>query len=205
MRGDRVAPGETFTYRWTCPQRAAAGVWLYQDGASLGLENLRLGAFGALIIRAPGEQAPDLPKGPLRRAGDTPTVFASVPLPPMRGEYLLVFHELPGIGLCLNGRQLLGNTPTLVAGDGTRMSVRCLNATTLPLSVTIQGHRWESGGRWVDVELLPPAGGTTMEILSGSSEGGGGLGEWFVTGRSGNAEVSGTLVTTAGGKVSLVG
>jgi hypothetical protein len=200
-----VAPGESFTYRWTCPQRASAGVWLYQDGSSNGLESLRLGAFGPLIIRAPGEQAPDLPGGPLRRPGDTSTAFAAVPAPPKRGEYLLVIHELPGIGLCLNGRQLLGNTPSLVVGEGTRMALRCLNAASLPLSLNIQGHRWESGGRWVDVELLPPGGGATMEILSASSEGGGGLGEWLITGRSGNAEVSGTLVTTPGGKVILAG
>lgn len=88
--------------------------------------------------------------------------FRAVPSPPKRGEYLLVFHELPGVGLCLNGRMELGNTPALVVGEGTRMTVRCLNATPDALAVAIQGHRWERGNHYTDVELLPPGGAVVL-------------------------------------------
>lgn len=202
-RGDRVAPGDAFTYRWTCPHRAAAGAWLYHDDSADGRQSVALGAFGVLIIQAPGEQDSDEPPGPPRRAGDTSTRFAALAAPPRRGEYVLVFHELPGVGLCLNGRAGLGNTPALLTGEGTRMTVRCLNASIHPLAVNIQGHRWERGDRYTDTELLPPGGGATLSILSGSAEGGGGLGEWLITGRAGSQVVQGSFVTTAGGAVEL--
>lgn len=199
-RGDRVAPGETFTYRWTCPQRAAAGAWLIEDGGPNRQANV---ALGVLIIRAPGEQPPDLPDGPVRQASDTATRFAAVPRPPKRSEYVLVFHHLPGAGLCLNGRQGLGNTPALVVGEGTRMTVRCLNAMGTPLSVHIHGHRWELGEDYVDTELLPAGGGATLSILSGSAEHGGGLGEWLIVGQAGEESVAGSFVVTEGGALSL--
>ncbi len=202
-RGDRIASGESFTYRWTCPQRAAAGAWLIHDASLVGAKSAALGALAVVIIRAPGEQRPDLPTAAVRQPGDTATRFAAVPEPPKRGEYVLLFHELPGVGLCLNGRQALGNTPTLVAGLGTRMTIHCLNAAASPVTVQIHGHRWERSGRWIDAELLPAGGGATLSMLSGSAENGGGLGEWLVTGMTGAAQVAGSLVVTAGGAVTL--
>ncbi|MFO7663116.1 MAG: multicopper oxidase domain-containing protein [Chloroflexota bacterium] len=203
-RGDRVMPGETFTYRWTCPHRASAGTWLYHDASVNGSQHIALGAFGILVIQAPGEQMPDVPATGWRDSGDTSTRFAAVPTPPKRADYLLAFHELPGIGLCLNGRVDLGNTPVLVTGEGTRMTVRCVNATPNPVTVAIQGHRWErGGGNYSDTELLPPGNGTTFAILAGSAEGGGGPGEWLVTGRSGNQVTYCTFVTTKSGPLAL--
>jgi hypothetical protein len=209
-RGDRVPPGDSFTYRWSCPHKSSAGAWLYGDGAADARQSVAAGAFGVLIIQAPGEQEPDAPTGPLRAAGDTFSRFAAVPAPPKRAEYVLAFHELPGVGLCLNGRAGLGNTPALLTGEGTRMTVRLLNAALNPVTVNIQGHRWERGDHYTDVEFLPPGAGATLSILSGSAEGGGGLGEWLVTGvagatgRSGAQSVSGSFVTTRGGPVELL-
>lgn len=202
-RGDRVASGESFTYRWTCPQRAAAGAWLVDDGALAGARSTDLGALAVVLIRAPGEQRPDLPAAALRQPGDTATRFAAVPAPPKRGEYVLLFHELPGVGLCLNGRQGLGNTPTLVAGMGTRMAIHCLNAACYPITVHLHGHRWQRGDRYLDAEVLPAGGGATLSLLSGSAENGGGLGEWLITGTAGAAQVAGSLLVTAGGAVTL--
>lgn len=202
-RGDRVAPGESFIYRWSCPQRAAAGVWLIHDAAQTGARSTALGAVAVAIIRAPGEQRPDLPAAALRQPRDTATRFAAVPQPPKRGEHVLLFHELPGVGLCLNGRQVLGNTPSLVAGLGTRLALHCLNASTSPITVHVHGHRWEREGRWIDAEVLPAGGSATLSMLSGSSENGGGLGEWLVTGSARDAWVAGSLVVTAGGAVAL--
>lgn len=199
-RGDRVAPGESFTYRWSCPQRAAAGAWLVQDGSQAGV---RSAALGVVIIRAPGEQTPDAPATALRQPGDTASRLAAVPPPPKRGEYVLLFHQLPGVGLCLNGRQGLGNTPALVVGVGTRMAVHCLNAAATPVTVHIHGHRWADGDRYVDTALLPPGGGATLSMLSGSAESGGGLGEWLIVGTAGDAQVVGSLVVTTGGAVTL--
>lgn len=204
-RGDRVPPGESFTYRWSCPHRASAGTWLYYDAAAAGRQSTAAGAFGVLVIQAPGEQEPDAPPGPVRHAGDTGLVFAAVPAPPKRADYVLVFHDLPGVGLCLNGRTGLGNTPVLVTGEGTRMTVRLLNATDYPVTATIQGHRWEQGNHYGDVEFLPPGAGATLSILSGSAEGGGGPGEWLITCQAGDRMVSGSFVTTEGGALDLSG
>jgi hypothetical protein len=146
---------------------------------------------------------PDVPATALRQPGDSATRFAAVPLPPKRGEYVLVFHELPGVGLCLNGRQALGNTPALVAGEGTRIALRCINASGAPVAVHIHGHRWEHAGVTTDVQLLAPGGGGTLSILSASAEYGGGLGEWLITGTSAGGAVSGSLVVTGGGAVTL--
>jgi FtsP/CotA-like multicopper oxidase with cupredoxin domain len=202
-RADRLAPGESFTYRWSCPHKSSAGTWLYRDAAADARQSTATGAFGMLIIQAPGEQAPDAPPGPLRRAGDTAASFAAVPPPPKRADYLLVFHELPGVGLCLNGRAGLGNTPALVVGEGTRMTVRLLNAATQPMTIHIDGHRWEQGDHYTDVAFLPPHSGATLSILAGSAEGGGGPGEWLITGRMGDLVVKGSFVTTPGGAVQL--
>ena len=202
-RGDRVAPGDNFTYRWTCPQKAAAGAWLFHDGSLTGPQSTALGAFGVLLIRAAGEMEPDPPATAIRRANDSVTAFSAVPKPPKQGEYVLVFHRLPDVGLCINGRQTLGNTPTLVAGPGTRMRVHCLNATSEPLTVHIHGHRWQRGDGYLDAEVLPAAGGATLSILSGSAENGGGLGEWLIDGTTAGDSVQGSLLVTAGGAVEL--
>ena len=203
-RGDRVMPGESFTYRWSCPHKSSAGTWLYGDAAADGRRSIAIGAFGMLVIQAPGEQEPDPPPRPPRQPGDTSTRFAAVPPPPKRADYVLVFHELPGVGLCLNGRAGLGNTPALVTGEGTRMTIRLLNAATEPVTVNIEGHRWERGDRYTDVEFLPPGAGATLSVLSGSAEGGGGPGEWLITGRMGNLIVQGSFVNTGGGPLELL-
>ncbi len=203
-RGDRVAPGDSFTYRWSAPHKSSAGVWLYGDAAADGRQSAAAGAFGVLLVRAAGEQVADEPPQPLRRPGDSSTRWAALPPPPRRADYVLAFHEMPGVGLCLNGRTLLGNTPALLVGRETRMSVRLLNATLDPLTVTVQGHRWERGDRYTDTEFLPPGAGATLSILSGSAEGGGGPGEWLITGRAGNTSVSGSIVYTDGGPLELL-
>ena len=76
-------------------------------------------------------------------------------------------------------------------------------ASTQPVTVTIQGHRWERGPHYTNIEFLPPGMGATLDILSGSAEGGGGPGEWLITGRAGNLLVRASFVTTAGGALEL--
>jgi hypothetical protein len=201
-RGDQVPPGGVFTYQWSCPHQASAGAWLYHD-ASLSGWRTGEGGFGVLVISAPGEPEGDPPSGPVRVPGDTPISFSAVPPPPRRGDYLLVFHELAGVGLCINGRRGLGSTPALVAGPGTRMTVRAVNATDAPLAFYIAGHRWQQGLRWMDAELIAPGAGVSLSMLSDSFAEGGGLGEWLITGRAGGQSVHGSLVVTEGGAVRL--
>jgi len=202
-RGDRVPPGGSFTYRWSVPHRSTAGAWLYHDHGPAHEHSLMLGAFGVLRILAPGEQPADLPPGPVRGASDTPPNFAAVPAPPKRADYLLVFHELAGSGLCLNGRQGLANTPALLAGVGTRMTVRCVNATHDPLTLHIHGHRWQRGEDWYDTEVLGAGGASTFGILSGSTQDGGGPGQWLVMGHGAAGTIVGSLVVTSSGAVAL--
>ncbi|MCO6450460.1 MAG: multicopper oxidase domain-containing protein [Caldilineales bacterium] len=202
-RGDRIRPGESFTYRWTCPQKAAAGVWLLHDAGPDGRASTAAGAFGVIVIRAPGEQTGDLPDAPIRQINDTSVQFGGLPDPPRQADYMLVFHRLPGVGLCLNGRQRLGNTPTLLAGTRTRMTIRCLNATFEPLSFHIHGHRWQRETGYVDAEILPAGGGATLSMLSDSAENGGGMGEWLIVGQAGDDVVHGSLVVAESGPLTL--
>ncbi|MFQ5858762.1 MAG: multicopper oxidase domain-containing protein [Anaerolineae bacterium] len=199
-RGDRVPPGDSFDYRWTCPF-SSAGTWLYHDH-SLSHGSVRLGALGALIVRGGGERKPDLPAGPLRQPGDGPLSFAAVPEPPRQGEYILLFHELEGAGECLNGRQLLGNTPTLLAKPEGRMRFRIINFTNRPQTFHVHGHRWKQGDVWLDTEILGTAGTLTVDMLEDSSQHGGGLGEWLVMSHASHA-MAGTLLVTEGGAVTL--
>lgn len=202
-RGDRVPPGESFSYRWSVPHRSTAGAWLIHDHGPAHEQGLMLGAIGVLRILAPGEQSADQPPRPVRAAGDVPPNFAAVPTPPKRGDYLLVFHELMGAGLCLNGRQGLADAPALVAGVDTRMVIRCVNATRGPLTIHIHGHRWQRGDVWVDTEVLGAGGSTALGILSGSAQDGGGPGQWLVMGRGVSGMVVGSLIVTTGGMVAL--
>src|SRR4051794_32829734 len=82
--GGFIAPGEEFKYTWECLP-GSAGVWPYHDHGSNPMNAFR-GLFGAIIIRAKGEPAPDV-------------------------EQVLFFHSLqpPATGLranfeCVNGR-----------------------------------------------------------------------------------------------------
>ena len=62
--------------------------------------------------------------------------------PPDQAQFLLVFHELEGVGMCINGRQYLGNTPTLVAGAQTRMRFGVAGIGDAFHTFHIHGHRW---------------------------------------------------------------
>lgn len=202
-QGDRVAPGEHFTYHWTCPHRSAAGVWLLHDHAVQGAAATALGAFGVLRIFAPGEQEADEPSQPPRGPGEGVLHFGHLPEPPRRADYLLVYHELPGLGLCLNGRRPFGCTPLLMAGERTRMTVRVLNACRRPLAFHMHGHRWQQGERWLDGELLGPGAGLTLSLRSSSAEHGGGPGEWMIMGQMEDQRVVASLVVHEEGPLTL--
>ncbi len=214
-QGDRVTPGDSFDYHVTCYHAANVGTWPYHDHSINHHDSISRGAFGAVIIRAATESLAEQPQGKLRTPGDSPTQFAAVPKPPASGEHIIFFHQLVGVGECINGRQMLGNTPTLLARPDSRLRFRVLNLTDRGQSFHIHGHRWQQGTGWTDVQTLGPAMTLTVEMLEQSVENGGGLGEWLMMSHSeqmghtmsemrhpGHA-LSGSLIVTEGGALTL--
>ena len=62
--------------------------------------------------------------------------------PPAKALYLQLFHTLQGGATCINGRQYLGNTPTIVAGPNTRMRFGVVGMGSEFHTFHIHGHRW---------------------------------------------------------------
>lgn len=80
--------------------------------------------------------------------------------PPDQAQFLLVFHELEGAGMCINGRQYLGNAPTLVAGAQTRMRFGVAGMGDAFHTFHIHGHRW----------VVPGPSGKTLTAIEQSAQ-----------------------------------
>lgn len=80
--------------------------------------------------------------------------------PPDQGLYLQLFHEFGGMGMCINGRQAMGNTPTMVAGPNTRMRFGVVGMGDVPHTFHIHGHRW----------ILPGPAGNTLNTIMNSAQ-----------------------------------
>jgi FtsP/CotA-like multicopper oxidase with cupredoxin domain len=154
-RGDRVPPGGTFDYTWqTLSWPTTAGVWIYHDHSIADTENVGLGAIGFVVIHDPSDPndvtvtTADLPGGsftgsPIPNPDQDPNGQAVVE-PPTQAQYLTLFHTFGGV-TCMNGRQWLGNTPTLIAGLKTKMRFGIAgmgNSTDGFHTFHIHGHRW---------------------------------------------------------------
>jgi hypothetical protein len=65
--------------------------------------------------------------------------------PPANAQYLLLFHHMPGVGMCINGRKFLGNTPTVIAGPQTNMRFGVVGMGNvdgfIPSTCTVTGGR----------------------------------------------------------------
>jgi plastocyanin len=68
--------------------------------------------------------------------------------PPAQAQYLLLFHNLNGADMCINGRKYLGNTPTVVAGPQTLMRFGVVGMGNVDGFHTfhLHGHRWTLNG-----------------------------------------------------------
>jgi plastocyanin len=73
--------------------------------------------------------------------------------PPSKALYLQLFHELSGAtgaktgeAMLINGRQYLGNTPTLIAGPATLMRFGVVGMGNNIHTFHIHGHRWAIPG-----------------------------------------------------------
>jgi hypothetical protein len=168
--GDRVPPGATFTYTWnTNCWPTTAGVWPYHDHSIFGDAGTAAGAIGVIVIHDLIPKYLDDPEDFLwQDLPDNSTngyPIYSVPVkghisdsgglgtegfnqrryrkPPLKALYLQLYHELSGMGMCINGRQFLGNTPTVIAGSETlmRFGVLAMNPSQFH-TFHIHGHRW---------------------------------------------------------------
>ena len=107
------------------------------------------------------------------------------------------------MGACLNGRQFLGNTPSVLGRLNTRVKFRVVNFTDRTRSFHLHGHRWSKDNDWVDTRTIGVGEGVTFDILEGTAEDGGvGNGEWLVV-SYGFENVDGSYVVTDGGALQL--
>ena len=128
-QGDRVPAGGIFTFSWqTLGWPTTAGVWLYHDHSICDDDNIGLGAIGIIVVHNtealdPGEVIAtnaDFPGGsPIGSPVDATGHYRTPPNG--KAQYLQLFHSLMGGGMLINGRKYLGQTPTMVAGQLTRM------------------------------------------------------------------------------------
>ncbi len=155
--GSAVKVGETYTYEYQALPESV-GTWPYHEHSvpqtmipgmppDMGL-NVQLGMSGVIAIT------------------DDDTLPADV-------DNVVVMHDLfaemvPGLGQdfdCFNGFAYLGNTPTFRARVGQRVRWRVISLGQELHTFHIHGHRWESGGRFVDTEVLGPATTLTFDYV----------------------------------------
>jgi plastocyanin len=80
--------------------------------------------------------------------------------PPRQAQYLVLIHEMAGGLMCINGRQYLGNTPTLVSGPETKMRFGVVGMGSGQHTFHLHGHRW----------VLPGPDGTDPATIQNSPQ-----------------------------------
>ena len=156
-QGSAVTVGDSYTYEYTVLP-GSVGTWPYHDhsvpqtvipGNAPDMElNAQLGMFGVIAIT------------------DDKT-------PPADVDIVVVMHDLfaetvPGLAQdfdCFNGFAYLGNTPTFRARVGQRVRWRVISLGQEFHAFHLHGHRWESGGRFVDTEVVGPATSLTFDYI----------------------------------------
>jgi plastocyanin len=63
-------------------------------------------------------------------------------IPPQKEVILQLYHEMTGVGFCINGRVFLGNTPTVLAGVDTKMRFGVVGMGSMFHTFHLHGHRW---------------------------------------------------------------
>lgn len=81
-------------------------------------------------------------------------------VPPDKMLILQLFHSLQGDATCINGRQYLGNTPTIVSGTTTRMRFGVVGMGSEFHTFHIHGHRW----------TIPGPDGNNPAAIQGSAQ-----------------------------------
>jgi FtsP/CotA-like multicopper oxidase with cupredoxin domain len=152
--------------------------------------------------------------------------------PPTRAQYLQLYHEMPGVGMLINGRKYLGSAPTLLAGLETKMRFGLVAMNDLTFhTFHLHGHRWTIPGpdgadpgtiqssaqitavsQFEDTRIFGPANSFGFTINQGSFMGSlrppdaPGLGEWHmhchVLGHMHDG-MMGSLLVIQGGELAL--
>ena len=136
--GGFIAPGEEFTYTWEATPDSV-GVWAYHDHGPNEDLNTHRGLFGTLIVREKGAPRPDV---------EAPIWFHQ--FPPAITKIRKNFQ-------CVNGRVAAGNTPTVRARVGQRVTFHAFGADDMLHTFHIHGHRWQApDGTFTDNQLLGP-------------------------------------------------
>ncbi|MEP6691051.1 MAG: multicopper oxidase domain-containing protein [Gemmatimonadaceae bacterium] len=81
--------------------------------------------------------------------------------PPTKALYLQLYHEFANIGMSVNGRKYLGNTPTVIAGPTTKMKFGVVGMGSMAHTFHIHGHRWVIPG---------PSGTGSAALQQGGSQ-----------------------------------
>jgi FtsP/CotA-like multicopper oxidase with cupredoxin domain/plastocyanin len=80
--------------------------------------------------------------------------------PPAKALYLQLYHTVRNAATCINGRQWLGNTPTVIAGRDTRMRFGVVGMGSMVHTFHIHGHRW----------TIPGPDGNTPNAIQNSAQ-----------------------------------
>jgi FtsP/CotA-like multicopper oxidase with cupredoxin domain len=138
-RGGAVEPGHIFTYRLEA-RPDSVGVWPYHDHSPSMHESIMGGLYGALSIKAPGQQSADR-------------------------EFVVFFGSQLGF-MTINGRAFIGNTPGFHARVGELIQWDVLTLGDEFHTFHIHGHRWRSpDGTFIDTRTLGPAESFSVRIV----------------------------------------
>ena len=80
--------------------------------------------------------------------------------PPARELILQLFHTIRNGDTCINGRQWLGNTPTIISGTGTKMRFGIVGMGSMFHTFHLHGHRW----------VIPGPDGNNPGTIQGSAQ-----------------------------------
>jgi hypothetical protein len=161
-----------------------SGVWLYHDHSICDMESVSLGAIGLIVIHNPADEEQEVdirqptPEDPTALdPAFLPGGSATGPVwhkgtgrggreelyypPPDKALYLQLFHALDGTdGMLINGRQYLGNTPTLITGGETLMRFGVIGMGNDFHTFHIHGHRW----------AVPGPDGNNQSVIQNSAQ-----------------------------------
>lgn len=174
--GSAIPYGGTYTYTWRCTP-GSVGSWPYHDHSA------------PQRIAKPAAAAKTRAGGPPAGAGgggggggDVMEIGAQLGLfgmlaitdeqtPVVDREFVLFFHHVSAadvpslkhdLALC-NGGSFVDNAPTFTARTGDRVRWRVATLGDAFHVFHVHGHRWYSGGSWVDSQVLGPATTLTVE------------------------------------------